>query len=175
MGGGGGFYERLIRIVKNSLKKILGRARLTYDEIHTFICETENIVNTRSLIYLSEEDFEEPLTPCHLIHGRNLANTNHFTITKNMTDNNERNCRERVQTLVLHFKKRFNQEYLAKLQELQLYKSRKFYNSSSVKVGDVVLIKGVNKPGMKWRKGRVKKLIEGKVALVRGAEIKVYQ
>ena len=69
-GGDGGFYERLIRIVKNSLKKILGRARLTYDEIHTFICETENIVNTRSLIYLSEEDFEEPLTPCHLIHGR---------------------------------------------------------------------------------------------------------
>ena len=40
----GGLYEQLIAIVKNSLKKILGRARLTYDEIHTFICKIENIV-----------------------------------------------------------------------------------------------------------------------------------
>ena len=31
----GEFYERLITIVKNSLKKIVGRASLTYDEIHT--------------------------------------------------------------------------------------------------------------------------------------------
>ena len=144
--GGGGFYERLIGIVKNSLKKILGRARLTYNEIQTFICEIENIVNTRPLTYLSEENFDEPLTPYHLLHGRNLTNKNHFTITKNMTDNDARTCRERIQTLVLHFKKCFHQEYLAKLQERQLHKSRKFKNSCTVKVGDVVLIKDVNKP-----------------------------
>ena len=77
----GRFYERLIGTVKNSLKKILWRARLTYDKIYTFICEIENIVNTRALTNLSEENFDEPLTP-YLIHGRNLANTNHFTITK---------------------------------------------------------------------------------------------
>ena len=130
----GGFYERLIGIVKNLLNKILGRTRLSYDEIHTFICEIENIVNTRPLTYLSEENFDEPLTPYHLIHGRNLANTNHFTITKSMTDNDAINCRERVQTLVLHFKKRFHQEYLAKLQERQLHKYRKFNNSCSIKV-----------------------------------------
>ena len=101
---------------------------------------------------MSEENFDEPLTPYHLIHGRNL------TITKNMTDNDARNCRERVQTLVLHFKKRFHQEYLAKLQERQLHKNRKFNNCCSVKVGDVVLIKDVNKPRMTWRKGRVERL-----------------
>ena len=92
-----------------------------------------------------------------------------------MTDNDARNCRERVQTLVLHFKKRFHQEYLAKLQERQLHKNRKFNNCCSVKVGDVVLIKDVNKPRMTLQKGRVKKLIKGKDGLVRGAEIKVYQ
>ena len=59
----GRFYEQLIGIVKNSLKKILGRARLTYDEIHTFIWEIENIVNTRPLTYLGEKNFDEPLTP----------------------------------------------------------------------------------------------------------------
>ena len=86
-----------------------------------------------------------------------------------MTDN------ERVQKLVLHFKKRFHQEYLAKLQERQLHKNRKFNNSCSVKVGHVVLIKDVNKPRMAWQEGRVKKLIEGKDGLLRGVGIKVYQ
>ena len=124
---------------------------------------------------MSEENFDKPLTPYHLIHGRNLTNTNHFTITKNMTDIDARNCCERVQTLVLHVKKRFHQEYLAKLQERQLHKNRKFNNCCSVKVGDVVLIKDVNKPRMTWRKGRVEKLIKGKDGLVRDSEIKVYQ
>ena len=35
----GGFYERLIRIVKNSLRKILKNARLTYDELSTVLIE----------------------------------------------------------------------------------------------------------------------------------------
>ena len=112
---------------------------------------------------MSEENFDEPLYPYHLIHGRNLANTNYFTITKNMTDNDVRNCCERVQT----FQKAFHQEYLAKLQERQLHKNRKFNNSCNVKVGDVVLIKDVNKPRMTWWKGRVEKLIEGKDGLVK--------
>ena len=43
------------------------------------------------------------------------------------------------------------------------------------KVGDEVLIKDVSKPRMTWQKGRAEKLIEGKDASVRGAEIKVYQ
>ena len=86
-----------------------------------------------------------------------------------MTDN------ERVQTLVLHFKKRFHQEYLAKLKERQLHKNRKFNNSCSVKVGHVVLIKDVNKPWTAWQEGRVEKLIEGKDGLLRGVGIKVYQ
>ena len=45
----GGFYERLVGTVKNSLKKILGKARLSFDEIHTTICEIENVVDSRPL------------------------------------------------------------------------------------------------------------------------------
>ena len=37
---------------------------------------------------------------------------------------------------------------------------------------DLVLIKDVNKPRMKWRKGRVEKSIEGKRGLVRGCRDK---
>ena len=103
-------------------------------------------------MYLSEENFDDVLTPYHLIHGKDLANANHFTITKNMTNNDARNCRERVQTLVLHFKKHFHHGYLVKLQERQLHKNQKCNNNCSVKVGDVILIKDVNKPQITWQK-----------------------
>ena len=42
-------------------------------------------------------------------------------------------------------------------------------------MGDVVLIKDVNKPRMTWQKGRVEKLMEGKDGLARWAKIKAYQ
>ena len=71
-----------------------------------------------------------------------------FYYHENMADNDARNCRERIQTLVLHFKKRFHQEYLVKLQERQLHKNPKFNNCCRVKVRRVVLIKDVNKPRM---------------------------
>ena len=124
---------------------------------------------------MSEENFDEPLTPFHLIHERNLANTIHFTITKNVANNDAINCCERVQTLVLNFKKRFHKECLAKLQEQEVHKNRKFNNSCCVKLGDVALIKDVNKPRITWRKKRIENLIESKDALVRGAGIKLYQ
>ena len=52
----GGFYERLIAIVKSSLKKVVGKALLNYKEIVTIITETEGCLNARPLTYLNEEN-----------------------------------------------------------------------------------------------------------------------
>ena len=49
----GGFYERLIAIVKSSLKKVLGKAYLTDLELYTMLTEIENIMNSRPLTYLN--------------------------------------------------------------------------------------------------------------------------
>ena len=40
-GGGGGFFERMIKSTKCCLKKILGKARLTYEELLTVLTEVE--------------------------------------------------------------------------------------------------------------------------------------
>ena len=48
----GGFYEKLTGITKMSLKKVVGKARLFYDEVVTVIYEIENSVNSRQLTYL---------------------------------------------------------------------------------------------------------------------------
>ena len=43
----GGFYERLIRIMKSTLRKILGNAKLNYEELLTVLTEIKRVVNSR--------------------------------------------------------------------------------------------------------------------------------
>ena len=42
----GGFFERMIGTVKRSLRKILGNAKLTYDELLTNLIEIEGTINS---------------------------------------------------------------------------------------------------------------------------------
>ena len=58
--------------MKTCLKKVIGRARLTYDELLTVIVECETIINSRRLTFVYSDDLEEPLTPEHLLHGRRI-------------------------------------------------------------------------------------------------------
>ena len=69
----GGFFERMVGTVKRCLKKVIGKARLDYDELQTILIEVESIVNSRPLTYVYDELESEPLTPSHLLYGRRLA------------------------------------------------------------------------------------------------------
>ena len=64
----GGVFERLIWSVKRCLKKIVGRATLTHEELLTVITEIE-MINCRPLSYVTQDDLEEPITPSHLLVG----------------------------------------------------------------------------------------------------------
>ncbi|MCP4460193.1 MAG: hypothetical protein GY816_19540 [Cytophagales bacterium] len=62
----GGFYERLIGIVKRSLKKVLGPLLLTEPQLTTTLFEIEAIINTRPLTYNSSNiEDGSALTPAH--------------------------------------------------------------------------------------------------------------
>ena len=66
----GGIFERMIQTTKRCLRKTIGSARLTYDELLTSVTEVEMILNSRPLTHLSSDDVEEePLTPSHLLLG----------------------------------------------------------------------------------------------------------
>ena len=47
----GGFFERLIGLVKSQLKIQLGKARLTIDELLTILLEIEQVLNNRPITY----------------------------------------------------------------------------------------------------------------------------
>ena len=51
---------------------MLGKTRLNYEELSTIITETEDIINTRPLTYLYDDDDITAITPSHLVIGQNL-------------------------------------------------------------------------------------------------------
>lgn len=50
-----GIYERLVGTVKRALRKSIGNCHLTIDQLGTLLIEAEVVVNSRPLVYVSEE------------------------------------------------------------------------------------------------------------------------
>ena len=51
----GGFYERLVALVKRSLKRTIGNSRLNYDELITVVAEIATELDLRPLFYLTDD------------------------------------------------------------------------------------------------------------------------
>lgn len=174
----GGFYERLIGLTKTALKKVLGRAFVTYDELETVLCEVEAAINERPLTYVPTdcEDFP-PLTPSQLVNGHSVTLLPHVSSEEyedpsynvNHTELNER--ASYISKLHDHFWQKWTHDYLAALRE-QDNISGKGSLSNSVHVGDIVLVHHDSKPRLHWQLARVTKLVQGNDGLVRSVEIR---
>lgn len=69
----GGFYERIVRSVKNTLKQMLGRQQVNVVELSTVLTEVEAIINSRRLTFVYNDVAEpSPLTPACFLVGRRL-------------------------------------------------------------------------------------------------------
>ena len=68
----GGLYERLIKDVKRTLYKTMGRTSLKYDQVESVVMDMERHLNNRPLTYV-ESDFgeEQVLTPNIIMWGQN--------------------------------------------------------------------------------------------------------
>ena len=72
----GGFYERLINIIKNCLKKVIGKSFLNYEGVNTALIDVKQSLNSQPLTYLEEDNIEEALTSFHLLYVRNVNTEN---------------------------------------------------------------------------------------------------
>ena len=171
----GAFYERLIRIIKEALKKCIGKARLTYEELETVLVEIEAVINSRPLTYLYEDSQEEALTPSHLVVGRRLLNGK--PEISNVVEQSSEKLTNRftyLQAIIDHYWKRFSKEYLLELHQHHLEVCKRNYDMfCKLVLGDVVLIKDDKTKRNEWKKGKVVKLLEGNDGNVRGAMLKV--
>jgi hypothetical protein len=94
----GGCFERMVKSVKRCLKKVIGSAKLTYEELLTILIEVECVLNSRPLTYVYD-DATEPLTPSHLVLGNGcslhlqivVTETRQKQVRVEMSYRNERN------------------------------------------------------------------------------------
>ena len=103
----GGFYERIIGIIKNCLKKVIWKSCLRYYEVETVLVEIEHTLNSRPLTYMSEENYAESITPHHLLYGRDInrknSDINYFIELSGASD--ARKQLSKLQQIVSHINK----------------------------------------------------------------------
>ena len=180
----GGFYERLVQIVKRSLKKTLRNNLVTNDHLTTVLSEIEATVNSRPLVYVGDKvDDQIALTPLHLIMPNSFAGTPELEPLEPDQDadyvpriNSEKklfNFWRRNQELLNQFWKIWHETYLHSLRERyqSILKSHRNALTIEPKVGTVVLIGQENLPRGQWRLGRISELISSEDGQIRHAKI----
>ena len=158
----GGLWESAVKSTKIHLRRVLGDARLTFEEFSTVLVQVEACLNSRPLVPLpSDEDGIEALTPGHFLIGRPLeALPDTPSAFQSMSILRRWNL---CQSLVRHFWKRWSTDYFASLRKLT-----KWYSPSrNLREGDVVLLKEDGMIPTKWPLGIVAKLYTGKDGIVR--------
>jgi len=172
----------MVRSTKRCLKKLIGRAHFSLDELTTALAEIEAVLNSRPLSYVSGEDMEEPITPSHLIVGRRILNLpdnldymcdlndDEFTLDTNRATNRLKhlNC------VLNHFWNRWRTEYLSSLREVHALISKKHPgdSKSSISVGEIVIVKDDRLPRGLWKLGIVQEVMKGRDGLTRAAVVK---
>ena len=159
----GGFYERLVKEVKDCLKKVLQRSVVNYDELQSLVTEVEAVLNSRPLCYVSN-DLETVLTPSH------------FLVLKRLTSASQPELLATEPNLVKRFKGSqrlldqlwdiWHRSYLTSLRGQSWNKAR----SSDIvpKEGHIVLLKD-EKPRLKWKIGKIVRLKTGRDGAARSA------
>ena len=171
----GGFYERLIGLMKTTLRKTIGKALLNEYEFTTVLCKIEHSLNNRPLTYVSGEmNDDQVLTPSLLLGGYRLDEPQEIPMDKDelldptMYDKNSLTKRQKyVRSILENYWKRWRLEYLTSLKI-----SRQISGEQYVPVvNDVVLI-GDERKRVNWPLGRIVELLPGKDKQVRVAKVK---
>ncbi|UYV75610.1 hypothetical protein LAZ67_13000736, partial [Cordylochernes scorpioides] len=156
----GGFWERMVRTIKEMLIKMLGHRKLKYVQLQTALCEIESIINNRPLTYVCEDDNDlKPLTPNEFLQNGPESSFPEF---ENLKPEMLHTRYRELGQLKRELKQRFLKEYLGAL----IQKSENI-DRRQLKVGDVVLIGQENLKRMFWPKGRIVNLIPGKDGIQR--------
>ncbi|XP_065063348.1 uncharacterized protein LOC135689914 [Rhopilema esculentum] len=170
----GGYFEKLVGSVKRCLRKVLGNAKLTFDELYTVLLEVEATLNSRPLTYIYDEVEVYPLTPFHLMYGHRLSqladdlDINDLDLEESSSAYSKRFCY--LIKKLSHFAGRWRREYLTELREFH----RNNRNGEIiVSVGDIVLVQEEHVKRNSWKMGKIVELVQGKDGVVRGAKVKV--
>ncbi|UYV68872.1 hypothetical protein LAZ67_6001388 [Cordylochernes scorpioides] len=160
----GGFWERMIRMIKNLLRKILGHKKLNYEQLETCLIEVESTINKRPLTYITENsDDLIPLTPAMFLQDR----TTHFPEIEKITADTFRRKQRGLQQMKRELRQRFRKEYLG-----LLVQKGKEGSEFTLKIGEIVLIGNEDQKRIDWPMAKIEELIPGRDGKIRVARVK---
>ncbi|XP_053946180.1 uncharacterized protein LOC128855352 [Anastrepha ludens] len=163
----GGIWEAGIKSMKHHLKRIIGSAKLTFEEFYTLLKQVEAVLNSRPISALTEDAADlAALTPGHFLVGGPLV----ATPEPSLLDVNPNRLKrwKQLQQMQQHFWARWSCEYLRELQV-----RRKWHQTSTnLAPGDLVLIRDERAPPTQWTLGRIIDVHPGTDDVVRVATIR---
>ncbi|XP_035224032.1 uncharacterized protein LOC118196691 [Stegodyphus dumicola] len=159
----GGFWERMVRCIKELLRKCLGKYCVTYEEMLTLLRTTTDILS--DICHLSDDPSElKPLTPAHFIQDLGERET----IDLDLIDSQHLLKRvSYLHTLRLNLRKR--KEYLGELIRSPKSSSRR----KTISPGEIALVKSKNPNRINWPLAHVIELFPGKDNIERVAKLRV--
>ena len=165
----------MVKMVKQALKKTLGRSTLSYDEMNTVLVEVERVINSRPItsIYDDREAISYALTPSHLINGRSIStipSSQHYDVISTNQTLTRRSRHHR--RLLQQFLQRWKRDYLLSLRENHKVKSR-HDKKPDISVGDIVILKNDSTSRNFWKLAKIEELLPGRDGTIRSAVVKV--
>ncbi|UYV82266.1 hypothetical protein LAZ67_21001503 [Cordylochernes scorpioides] len=162
----GGWWERLIGMMKQLLFRILGQTSLRYEKLSTVMCDFESLMNTRPLNYLTEESEDlVPLTSSLFLYEVRKVGVPDLDLIDNQTLSRKYQYIKRVRE---DLRERFRIEYFGFLRQ----ETRRLKTTIPFKVGDMVLIGQGSLKRLHWPLARIIQLYPGKDGFVRVAKVK---
>ena len=164
----GGVWERMIRTIRRILLALLRSSPVMNDDImHTVLCETENVINSRPLTKSSDDVMDDiALTPNHLLMLGHNSPLLWGDFGKADAYRRHWRC---VRHLVAQFWRRWIKEYSPLLQQRPRWSRVK----PNLDVGSLVLIMDENVPRGVWPLGLVTQTNVGRDGLVRSARLRI--
>jgi hypothetical protein len=161
----GGWWERLVRTLKDLLRRMIGTAELTKKELEKCLASISHTINNRPLTTVTEDpDDLAPLTPSMLLRDLPVAGLPEGEV---IGATRLRENYKKIRNLRRSLNNRFKKEYLS-----QLVQNKNEVKTSPPEVGDVVLVGSNDGKRFEWPLGRIIELHPGQDKQVRVAKVK---
>ncbi|XP_070567289.1 uncharacterized protein [Ptychodera flava] len=177
----GGFYERLVGVVKKCLRKAIGKVCFTYDQLQTVLAEVEAVVNSRPLVYVGDDiNSSITLTPSHFltlnpstgIPGTETEDVDPEYLPRMSTSAKLLQTWKKGQSHLNRFWQIWRDDYLLTLRERFQTRHKGPRNQVPYKPspGDVVLCKE-NLPRGAWNLGKIQNVIKSSDGEIRAVKV----
>ena len=176
----GGFYKRLIGLVKRSLRKTIGRRLLTTIQLQTLLKEIEAVLNSRPLVYVGDDiNSNIPITPAHFLALNPKIGIPQIEISEDKDFQPAESTTEKLlqmwkrgQRLLDMFWKSWKHEYLTSLRERTqtCLKTGRVHSEFLPKINDVVIVKD-DTTRRNWKFGKVTELQKSRDGNTRSVKV----